>query len=69
MSSVYIVKYFGATEYFGGMLTSMCTWSGIRCPSIISTPLYSHNCRNIFATLSLYWLKIIFLLYFGVNTM
>ena len=27
------------TLYFGGILTSMCTWSGIKCPSIISTPL------------------------------
>lgn len=27
------------TLILGGMLTSMCTWSGIRCPSIVSTPL------------------------------
>ena len=24
---------------FGGMLTKICTWSGIKCPSSISTPL------------------------------
>ena len=28
------------TLILGGMLTSMCTWSGIRCPSIVSTPFH-----------------------------
>ena len=28
-----------ATASLGGMLTSICTWSGMRCPSITSTPL------------------------------
>lgn len=27
------------TAILGGMLTNMWTWSGMRCPSIISTPL------------------------------
>ena len=56
------------TLIFGGILTSSCTCSGIICPSIISTPLYLHNCRKISLMLALYWLYIIFLLYFGVNT-
>ena len=28
------------------MLTSMCTWSGIRCPSIISTPFHWQSCLD-----------------------
>ncbi len=57
------------TLILGGMLTSMWTWSGIRCPSIISTPLYLHRLRNISPSESLYWLYISLRLYFGVNTM
>ena len=28
---------------FGGMLTSMWTWSGMGCPSMISTPLHMRS--------------------------
>ncbi len=31
------------TLSFGGMLTSMWTWSGMRCPSMISTPFHMHS--------------------------
>ena len=57
------------TLILGGMLTSMWTWSGIRCPSIISTPLYLHRLRNISPSESLSWLYISLRLYYGVNTM
>ena len=56
------------TPIFSGMLISIYRWSFIKCPSIISTPLYSHNLLKIFPTLFLYWLYIIFRLYLGVNT-
>ena len=57
------------TLILGGMATSMCTWSGIRCPSIISTPLYSQSFLSISPMSFLTWLYMTFLLYFGVNTM
>ena len=33
------------TQYFGGILSSRCTWSGIICPSKISTPFHLHKSR------------------------
>lgn len=56
------------TLILGGILTSICTWSGIRWPSIISTPLYLHKSRKISRTLSRNCEKSTFLLYFGVKT-
>ena len=44
------------TLYLGGMLTSRCTWSGIICPSIISTPFHRHKSFMIFCISSLNWL-------------
>ena len=61
----YPMKY--DTLYFGGVDTKICTWSTIKCPSIISTPLYLHNFVSIFPILLLYWLSITFHLYLGVN--
>ena len=57
------------TLIFGGILTSIWTWSGIRCPSITSTPLYPHSSLRISPIDLRYWLYIIFRLYLGVNTM
>ena len=45
-----------ATLYFGGIASSTCTWSGIRCPSIISIPLYSHSFLRISPVSLLIWL-------------
>ena len=42
--------------YFGGILTNIWIWSGIKCPSIIFTPLYLHNVLMISLISSLYWL-------------
>lgn len=47
----------------------MCTWSLIKCPSIISTCLYLHNSLNISPKSFRYWLYITFRLYFGVKMM
>jgi len=44
------------TEILGGMLTSMCTWSGIRCPSMISTPFHWQSCLRISPRSLRYWL-------------
>ena len=44
------------TAYFGGIITNICTWSFIKCPSMISTPLYLHNVLNISPKSFLYWL-------------
>ena len=33
------------TQYFGGIDNSRCTWSGIICPSNISTPFHLHKSR------------------------
>ena len=57
------------TLIFGGILISRCTWSDIICPSSISTPLYLHRVRIISCKSARYWLYMIFLLYFGTNTM
>ena len=35
------------TLNFGGIITNICTWSLIKCPSIISTPLYRQSVLNI----------------------
>ena len=43
------------TLVLGGMLNKRCTWSGIICPSIISTPLYFHNVLIISCKSFLYW--------------
>ena len=58
-----------ATLYLGGIASSTCTWSGIRCPSIISIPLYPHGFLRISPMSLLIWLQIALRLYFGVNTM
>ena len=42
--------------YFGGIPTNIWIWSGIKCPSIIFTPLYLHNVLMISLISSLYWL-------------
>ena len=57
------------TDNDGGIITSMCTWSLIKCPSIISTCLYLHNSLNISPKSFRYWLYITFRLYFGVKMM
>ena len=43
------------TLYFGGIAGSMRTWSGMRCPSIISTPLYSQSLLGISPMSDLIW--------------
>ena len=43
------------TLYFGGIANSMCTWSGMRCPSIISTPLCSQSLLRISPMSDLIW--------------
>ena len=50
------------------MLNNRFTWSGIRWPSIIFTPLYLHSVIMISFMLSRYWLWIAFRLYYEVNT-
>ena len=45
-----------ATLYFGGIASRTCTWSGIRYPSIISIPLYSHSFLRISPMSLLIWL-------------
>ncbi|MFU0811154.1 MAG: hypothetical protein ACFWTL_05800 [Atopobium sp.] len=57
------------TLILGGMLTSMCTWSGIRCPSIISTPFHWQRFLRISPRSFRYWLQMAFLPCFGQNTM
>ena len=57
------------TLILGGMLTSVCAWSGIRCPSMISTPLRWQSCLRISPRSLRHWLQMTFLLYFGANTM
>ena len=54
---------------FGGILNKRCTWSGIICPSIISTLLYLQSVLMISCKSFRYCLYIIFLLYFGTITM
>lgn len=56
------------TLSFGAIITNIWTWSIIKCPSIISTPIYWHNFLNISPKSSRYWLYIAFRLYLGVNT-
>ena len=53
---------------FGGMLSKRCIWSGIICPSIISTLLYLHKVFIISCKSFRVWLYIIFLRYFGTIT-
>ena len=40
----------------GGMPAVMCTWSGIRCPSIISTPFHWQRFLRISPRSFRYWL-------------
>ena len=56
------------TLSFGGISRRRCTWSGIRCPSTISTPLYLQSSFMISFRSFRYWPYISFRLYFGVNT-
>ncbi len=44
------------TLYFGGIASSMWTWSGIRCPSMISIPLYWQSFLKISPRSDLIWL-------------
>ena len=53
----------------GRMPAGMCTWSGARCPSIVSTPFHWHGCLRISPRSSRHWLQMAFLLYSGQNTM
>ena len=56
------------TLSFKGISRRRCTWSGIRCPSTISTPLYLQSSFMISFRSFRYWPYISFRLYFGVNT-
>ena len=56
------------TLYLGGTLTSRWMWSGIICPSMISIPFHLHRSRMICWISFRNWLYIVFLRYFGVNT-
>lgn len=51
------------------MLTKICTWSGIKCPSSVSLLLYTDIAPLVFY-LNLFGIDYIsiFLLYLGVNT-
>ena len=42
-------------RYFGGIASSMWTWSGIRCPSLISIPLYWQSFLKISPRSDLIW--------------
>ena len=53
----------------GRVTASMCTWSGARCPSIISTPFHWHGCLRIVPRSSRHWLQMGLLPCFGQNTM
>jgi hypothetical protein len=53
----------------GRMTAGMCTWSGIRCPSIISTTFHWLGCLRIVPRSSRYWLQMAFLPCFGQDTM
>ena len=57
------------TQYFGGILNSWCTWSGIICPSKISTPFHFHKSRMYGCISARSWLLMIFLRYFRLITM
>ena len=56
------------TLILGGMLTSICMWSGHTSPSMISTPFHWHNWRNISRISMRFSSKNTFRLYFGANT-
>src|SRR5215475_1322794 len=56
------------TEYFGGIEISMCTWSGIRCPSSIWHSLRRASSRNTLPNCRRICPNSSFLRYFGVNT-
>src|SRR5215470_11926011 len=57
-----------ATEYFGGIEISMCTWSDIRCPSSIWHSLRRASSRNTLPNCRRTYPNSSFLRYFGVNT-
>ena len=57
------------TEYFGGIDTSICTWSRIKCPSSIRLSRCIANCLSISPNR---WRRTpykAFLRYLGINTM
>ena len=56
------------TLSFKGISRRRCTWSGMRCPSTISTPFYLQSSFMISFRSFRYWPYISFRLYFGVNT-
>lgn len=53
----------------GGILTSICMWSGHASASIISTPFCSHSFLNISPMSFFNCPYISFRRYFGANTM
>lgn len=57
------------TPVLGGMPAGMRAWSGIRCPSLISTPFHWQSCLRISPRSLRYWLWMTFLPCFGANTM
>lgn len=56
------------TLILGGILTSICMWSGHTSPSIISTPFHWQSWRSISRISRLFSAKNTFRLYFGANT-
>ena len=57
-----------AMLYFGGTLRHMWIWSGIKCPSISSTPRCRHNSRIISPTRLRNFPYSFFWRYLGTNT-
>ena len=57
-----------AILYFGGTLRHIWIWSGIRCPSNNSTPLWRHSSRNISPTRSRNFPYSLLVRYLGTNT-
>lgn len=57
------------TLILGGMLTSMCTWSGIRCPSIVSAPFLWQRLLRVSPRPLRHRLQMAFLPCLGQDTM
>lgn len=58
----------GRHRHFGGMLKSICTWSGRKCPSITWHSFCSANARKAAPSSLRIPLKIFFFLYLGIQT-
>src|SRR5215211_6679733 len=56
------------TECFGGIDTSIWTWSGIRCPSSIRLSFWAASLRNTSPRCFRNWPYNTFLRHFGMNT-